>query len=357
MKTAETAAAPLPYRANRSDDVLGGIENEAIALFARISQHDVRGPWSPSPVEDRHQKLRELLLVTPGILRRFRRTFLAAGRLNFPDSPRPKEMFLEWDENLAGQKRAGALHLARMLYALHREQPFELRELSDTLVGAPTTFPIPLSLGGFALRKLNAVLGRPGARTGAATHAYVTEVQMRSLYYRKRLHTVLGNQVATVLEIGGGYGALAAETLHHLPIRQYFLVELPESVPLAFFYLKACFDTTIQVLTSPDDAVDSDARVVLLPPWCLPSLRVPITTLVNTHSFQHMMGESITYYLQQAERLRAQYLYLVNRDVKRDPTDVPISQYPFPASYTLTDRRRWVFGPAVEVVYTRTTSR
>lgn len=349
--------APLVQRGDLDDVELAAIEAEAIALFREIQQSAQSGPWDPSPVEDRHKTLRELLLVTPGVLRRFRRTFLAAGRLNFPDSPRPKEVFLEWDERLAGQKRAGAVHLARMLVALHRRQPFALHELSDTLVGSPTTFPIPTSRRQILSIVARRLFGRKRSIEGEAAYAYVTEVQARSLYYRKRLQGILGANPGAVLEIGGGYGALAAELLRNVPVPRYFLVELPETVPVAYFYLKACFACDIQVLQHAEEPIRSTARIVLLSPWLLQSVSEPVHAFVNTHSFQHMTSDNIAFYLTQAARLGARSLYLVNRDTVRDPTDVPISRYPIPVGYQVADRRRWVFGPALEVTYTRSPER
>ena len=84
------ANGTLTLSAERDGQFLESLERDCIRLFDELLAHAVPGPWGPSPVEGRFLHLREALLRAPGELRQFRRSFLAAGRLNFPDSPRPK---------------------------------------------------------------------------------------------------------------------------------------------------------------------------------------------------------------------------------------------------------------------------
>jgi len=340
-----------PLRIQPSDSFFGELEQESIALFYAIKRVIVPGAWESSPVEEKYQRLREVLLTTPGVLPGFRHLFLAAGRLNFPDSPRPKEYYLQWDNSLAGQKRAGALHLLKMAIRLYRHRPFKLEDLDDNLVGQPTTYRIPKSFGGgfaaigrrfFKLRNLE----RPELY-------HVTEAQIRFLYYRMQISTLVVPSLDSILEIGAGYGGLAAELLQHLSVGQYFVLELPESVPLAYFYLRACFDCPIQVLYRPEDGLDSTARIVILAPWKLPDLGGEINLLINTMSFQHMSRENLDYYFAELDRLKVKWMYLVNRDTQRDPTDVIVSQYPIPKCYTVLYRKPQLFGPHLEVVCKR----
>jgi hypothetical protein len=325
--------SPLILRSERPDSLLQSLEEQSIALFDRLKKAVVPGPWDPSPVEDKYLRLRETLLTTPGLLRGFRHTFLAAGRHNFPDSP-SKTAYLDWGGGVPFQTRwRGAIHLLKMAWTLYRHRPFRLTELDSNLVGQPTTYDLPAQL------------------CGSTVH--MTEAQLRYLYYRRQLTEALGGSLSTVLEIGGGYGGLAAELLQRMNIGRYYLVELPESVPLAYFYLRASFDCPVQVLSTPEDPVDPAARIIILPAWKLQSITEPISLLINTMSFQHMMPESVRFYLAQADRLQARHLYLVNRDSKRDPTDLPISQYPIPASYRVASRRTWLFGPQMEILFER----
>lgn len=348
----------LALRTQPNDSFLSELEQESIALFRAIKATVVPGPWEPSPVETKHLGLhglllglRELLLTTPGVLRGFRHSFLAVGRLNFPDIPDPTGHFLWWDNKLAGQKRAGARHLLSHAIRLYRHRPFKLEDIDDNLIGQPTVYSIPKSAKGIL-----AAIGRRYFKLGNFSNPgyyHITEAQMRFLYYRTQISTLVSTSMDSILEIGAGYGGLAAELLQHLSVGRYFIVELPESVPLVYFYLRVCFDCPVQVLYRKEDQVDPSARVVILVPWKLPDLTGEIDLLINTMSFQHMMPESVQFYLSHADRLKVKYLYLVNRDTKLDPTDLIISQYPIPRCYTVPYKKPWLFGPHLEIVYRR----
>ena len=58
-----------------------------------------------------------------------------------------------------------------------------------------------------------------------------------------------------------------------------------------------------------------------------------VDIVVNTMSMQHMTNKNLNYYFTQIERLHPKYLYLVNRNIKRDPTDIEIQNYPIPLGY------------------------
>ena len=341
----------LSLRAQPNDSFLNELEEESIALFHSVKKAIVFGDWEPAPVEKQYLPLREALLTTPGELRQFRRSFLAGGRLNFPDSPHPKEHYLKWDNSLAGQGLRRALHLLKQTLRLYRHRPFRLEDVDDNLIGQPTVCSIPKSVKG--------VLAAVGhryfkLRNFKKTDCYnITEAQIRFLYYRMQISTLVGSSMGTILEIGPGYGGLAAELLQHLSIGRYFMVELPKNVPYVYFYLRACFDCPVQVLYRKEDQINLSARIVILAPWMLPILDSEIDLLVNTMSFQHMFAKSLYFYLRHADRLKAKHLYLVNRDTKLDSTDVIISQYPIPRGYEMLYRKPWLFGPHLEIVYAR----
>ncbi len=337
METAAALRKPLRIRAAREDSFLESLEGEAASLLPEIKRFSLRGPWDPSPLETKFMPLREGLVMTPGVLRGFRHWFLAAGRLNFPDSPYPKSLYLTWNGKVPRRQKwlKGALLLARMASRLYRRHPFRWEELEDNRIGGPSVYHLP---GG----------------------VHLTEVQLRMLYYRREIEKAAGKSLGAVLEVGGGYGALAAELLRHLSIGRYFLVELPDAIPMAFFYLKACFEGSIQVLYRPGESPDPEARIVILPPWKLPELEEEIDLLINTASFQHMMPEAVSFYLSQAGRLKARTIYLMNRNVKRDPTDLVISEYPIPSGYREVSREAtdWFFGSrCLQMVHRREAAR
>ena len=339
----------LTRRRQPSAPLLQQLEEGAIGLYHRLRECAVEGPWDPAPIEERYRRVREALLLTPGVLRAFRHWYLAAGRLNFPDAPRPKDTYLRWEGGIPWRQKwpGGALRLWRMYRRLSALEPVTAADLQDTLIGQPSTFMIPRTPGALARlvwRRLSGV----SASNGLDCYR-ITEAQLRFVYYRKRITRLLNGQpLGMVLEVGGGYGGLAAELLQHVPIGRYVIVELPDAMPLAALYLRACFEEPVQALAGPDEAPDPEARILILPPWALPHLPGEADLLINTMSFQHMTAESLQFYFAQAQRLRTGHMYLVNRDVQRDPTDVPISRYPIPDEYRLLERRPYPFEPHVE---------
>lgn len=325
---------PLTLRPDRGRSVAATAEREAVQLLHEVNRSHQPSPWDPSQLEDTYLRLREALIETRGVLPAFRHWFLAGGRLNFPDIPHPKTWYLCWKGGIPrGQKWGrGLKRLGWMIWRLSREYAFQWSELDDALIGEPSFYRIPSPNGWIA----------------------VTEAQVRYCYYRSRIERFAERPLGTVLEIGAGYGGLAAELLRRVPIRRYVIVELPDAIPLAYFHLRMSFDCPMQALSRPGEPVDPAARIVILPAWKLPELAPSVDLCLNTMSFHHMMPEALAYYLRQIDRLGAQQLYLVNRDVKRDSTDVIISKYPIPPSYALADRRPYPFEPHVEMVYRRT---
>ena len=380
MLTTENAPSlgPLLLRAPLSDSSAGQLENKCVNLLGEINRAAIPGGWEPSPAEARQQNMREALLNTPGLLRKFRRSFLVAGRLNFPDRPTPIHHYLEWNDDLSGQKSVGQLTLLRQLVKLYGHRPFELDELDDSLVGQPTAYNFPRLVGEALLKLARSPLGRMpgmkserrylttiqikflhnlilyGQRLSKNKESYhVTEAQIRYLYYRGQIGQLIGSSFDTVMEIGGGYGGLAGELLRRSNIRQYLLVELPDAMPLAYFYLKASFDCPIQVLYQPGETVDPDARIVILAPWKLADVSDGIDLLVNTMSFQHMTEENIKYYFAEVGRLAPEWMYLVNRELPSENSYVRISDYPIPDSYATVHHEPWLFSHHREVVLKR----
>ena len=153
------------------------------------------------------------------------------------------------------------------------------------------------------------------------------------------------------MEIGGGFGGLAAELVQFLDPPVYYLVELPDALPLAFFYLKSRFSCPIQVLFRPEEKADVSSRIVLAAPWKLDDLEPRIDLAINTMSFQRMDMDNLRYYFGQIDRLGTKRMYLVNRNRKRDLSDVVIDQYPIPGRLKLIKDQRWPFGEHRERFY------
>jgi hypothetical protein len=342
------AIAPVRCRQPLGDaDALEALEAESIALLGAIQaaagkDGQMVPGWQHSQVESRYSDLAQLLMSMPGYLRRFRRTFIAGGRVNFPDAPQPKPHYLEFDHLPGWQAWRGRLLLLRMLWRLFRHHPFTLAEVHDRGVGEPLCVHVPSLLAKSLAPLAWVLLGRPGERTLGACR--LTEAQIRFLYYRLRLEALGGKECDTIIEIGGGFGGLCGELMQHWIVRRYIIVELPESVPLCYFYLKALLDAPIQVLYKPGDVVDPEARIVVVPPWILPFLEPPLGLAINTMSFQHMNAKNLRFYFRELERIRIAKMYLVNRNQVRDPEDVIMDDYPIPAHLKVISQGRFIFG-------------
>lgn len=305
------------------------------------------GAWQHSEVEDLYAPLIETLMGTPTFMRRFRSTFIAAGRLNFPDAPRPKEHYLQYYGLPGRQAWEGYWKILGMIIKLRRHYQFRMSDLEDRGVGRPISVRVPKSphmlLKALARRYLKV------ATADAPSCYHLTEAQVRYLYYRLRLQATFGSRLDTIVEIGAGFGGLCGEIMAHLPVRRYYIVELPESVPLCYFYLNALFDAPVQVLYGRADRLDPQTRIAILPPWILPEIQESMDAAINTMSFQHMNAGNLDYYFRELDRLKTAKMYLVNRNEVRDPEDVAMDDYPIPASFRVVRQADHLFGKGVHV--------
>lgn len=150
----------------------------------------------------------------------------------------------------------------------------------------------------------------------------------RHRFYRKKIKKLFP-ETRSILEIGGHYGGLCSLMLDE-GIEEYYFVDLPEILPLAFWYLK-----------------NEEKAPTFIAPWELPGLNARIDLFVNTMSFNHMNRDNLEYYFNEINRLKPKYLFLVNRNWKRDPTDVIMDDYPISKDYKLIKEEKlpWLVFP------------
>jgi putative sugar O-methyltransferase len=117
---------------------------------------------------------------------------------------------------------------------------------------------------------------------------------------------------SAVLEIGGGYGALARLWLNnpiHIP-DLYIIVDAPECLFFAESALRAEFGS--QVAYAGEDSVP-DHRILLVPFTRLDTLKGrPINLLVNTGSMQEMTDEWIDFYMAWLDERSPDWFYSLN---------------------------------------------
>lgn len=333
----------LKIRPNLNEEFLNMLEQETLRIATKLGASKNIGDWKPSIVEAKYELIREAMLKTPGFIRKFRRTLISSGWLNFPDIPEPKS-FLEWGETLPyrRQRAQGAFCLTKKLIKLYIKMPFKLIELNDDLVGSPTTYEVSNSFPGLVKDVILSMLGVSPKKKDNMIH--ITENKIRNFYYRNKICKMFGLDQRTILEVGGGYGSLCAELLKYIHTQTYFLVELPERLPFSYFYLRAIFNEPIQLICDANCKLDPEARIVLLTPWALENLKKEIDLLINTASFQHMDIKNLKFYFNQSERLNVRRMFLMNRNTQRDPSDVIIDEYPIPKSVKLLKDEKWLFG-------------
>ena len=178
----------------------------AVNSYEKLKKNHIEGDWSASPVEESGFDLREFCIRKKGFLQKFRRTYLVAGRQNFPDSPRGG-FYFQWGAPgaIPLQLRIQAkLQICRMIIKLffYRRCNLKLKNLEDSLIGDPTP---------------QNILGHK-----------VTESQIRNYYYKEEIKKYIGDNHKTVIEVGGGFGGLSGEMISKMNIKQYFLIGCTE---------------------------------------------------------------------------------------------------------------------------------
>lgn len=148
----------------------------------------------------------------------------------------------------------------------------------------------------------------------------VTSTSIWSAYYACRvIELTEGRGVETVVDLGGGYGHLAHVLAAFFP--RVVLVELPIVLALAREW---------------SDKHPATADKVTL---CHPYEEWSGDLVINTHSFQHMTADNLRWYDARFRQSPPSCMYLVNRVVKRDDTDVEFAEYPFLSMFNTEDER------------------
>lgn len=149
---------------------------------------------------------------------------------------------------------------------------------------------------------------------------------------------VRGVERPTVAEIGAGYGGMAYYLLRDTPGVRYVDFDLPETLVLAAYYLLCALpERRVALYGEFSGGMPSDAEVVLLPNFALPSLpSQSVDVFVNTFSLSEVPWETLEEYVRQIERgTRGFFLHnnmdrqgVINRGFER----IPASRYPIDAA-------------------------
>jgi hypothetical protein len=270
-------------------------------LLRRRKSEQINTEWGPSPVEIWKS------LKNPqweGDISNFRLLKISSGTINPPDRPRNISQEPYPDEN------------------------FFYRVINSLLL---VVFLVRLEVHSLLItQRLFGYVSEPSSkkfRKLSVPNNFFTEIAMRMSYYSHRIKK-LNQKQPVIMEIGAGYGALSSYLAGCYS--KYIIVDLIENLILASEFLK---EAGISFGTISDFTND-DVSVLLLTGGDIQKLQ-KVDIVINTMSMQHMSSRNLTYYFGHIERLDPEFIYLVNRNIKRDPTDTEIQNYPIPSSYII----------------------
>jgi FkbM family methyltransferase len=108
-------------------------------------------------------------------------------------------------------------------------------------------------------------------------------------YYLTRVHRLCGGRLpSTVVEVGGGYGALASLYVTQMPRASYVIVDLPEMLALQHYFLSSATpQRRIVFSTSPEPAVEA-GTTTLVPASLLGEWAPKAEVMISTFAYSEM---------------------------------------------------------------------
>jgi putative sugar O-methyltransferase len=136
-------------------------------------------------------------------------------------------------------------------------------------------------------------------------------------YCANRIASLLDSEVASVAEIGGGYGGMAYYLLRDRAKVTYLDFDIPESIALASYYLLKAFPQLTFLLYGEKELTRetiAQANVVLMPAFelaTMPSGSIDVT--FSSHAMSDISSEALMEYLNNIDRMtRDSLLYMGN---------------------------------------------
>ena len=140
--------------------------------------------------------------------------------------------------------------------------------------------------------------------------------------YADRVAGLLESGLSTVVEIGGGFGAMAYYLLRDRPETKYFDFDLPESIALATYYLMKALPHKRFLLFGEapltSEAI-ANADVVLMPLFAMKSLpTASVDVTFSSHSMTDIEASDLAAYLGIIQRVtRHRFLYVGATPLRR----------------------------------------
>ena len=161
------------------------------------------------------------------------------------------------------------------------------------------------------------------------------------IYYAWQIDRVIRhyflNGVMNIVEIGAGFGGLAAKLKDLFPAAKIILFDLPEVNGVQTYYLKQrfpeCHFKFFEDLKERDDAIFRDHNVdfIILPGWAVEKIpEKSIDLVINTRSMMEMTMSTIDYYFMQIHRITASNgVFACFNRYQKDPGNISIKNFPF----------------------------
>ncbi len=125
----------------------------------------------------------------------------------------------------------------------------------------------------------------------------------------------------SVLELGGGYGALATVLAGQPDFRYYVNVDIPPVLAVSTYYLSSAFGAN-RVLTgqqsgtlpaiTPGVLGKRKKTVASIPTWHFPKVSGRFDLFVNTYSFQEMEPDNLRHYVERIADIAPRYVVSLN---------------------------------------------
>lgn len=137
-----------------------------------------------------------------------------------------------------------------------------------------------------------------------------------------------------ILEIGGGYGGLIVQLCRRLKSLTVIDCDLPESLYLAYYFLRKSTDK--KIVWALDKKITDDewnADIILLPCQNMSAINGRIDIMFNCNSLSEIAKNTVNHYMALLHRLRPRYFFHQNSNVLLFPNsprhiEILASQFP-----------------------------
>lgn len=142
-------------------------------------------------------------------------------------------------------------------------------------------------------------------------------------FYSHRINRIykdnFNKEIETIIEIGGGIGTLARSFFQEIKIKKYVLIDIPETLILAYQFLGRVLDKKILLTNqvSKDEFQEND--IILLSPINISNLKeFNFDILINTNSFGEFPYSTFLKYIEELDECsNIKSLYSLNRFMNR----------------------------------------